>query len=160
MKKNKSTLTLSLIAIILMASACMVFSQSPELEVERVVQTAIIVTKPPSTQSGLETYSSEIFSFNYPNGYAITLPTQSFPALTIEKARNERVEIFQMKDFGNRPWGFSGSETQEDIDGYLPKETLTVGIGEKQYDVWLFYSESDSQIKEELKVIFDSIVIK
>jgi hypothetical protein len=70
------------------------------------------------------------------------------------------MEIFQMKDFGDRPWGFSGGETEEEIDGYVPKETLTVGSGDKQYDVWLFYSENDSQTKKELNAIFDSIVIK
>lgn len=119
-----------------------------------------IATQPPSIQSGLETYSSEKYSFNYPNGYAVTLATQSFPALTVEKTRNKRVEIFQMKDFGDRPWGFEGTETQEEIDGYVPKEQLTVGAGDKKYDVWLYYSENDSQTKKEVKAIFDSIVVK
>lgn len=160
MSKLPATRTLTFVAITLMACACRVFSQSPEVEVEGVGQTAIIETIPPSIQSDLETYSSEKYSFNYPNGYTITLPTQSFPALTIEKARNKRMEIFQMKDFGDRPWGFSGGETEEEIDGYVPKETLTVGSGDKQYDVWLFYSENDSQTKKELNAIFDSIVIK
>lgn len=64
-----------------------------------------------------------------------------------------------MKDFGNRPWGFTGEETQEDIDGYVPKEQLTVGTGENIYDVWLFYSENDTHTQEELKSIYDSIVI-
>jgi hypothetical protein len=148
------------VAIILLASACGVFSKSPELELDGVVQTTIIVTIPPSIQPDLETYSSEIYSFNYPTGYTITLPSQSFPVLIIEKARNKRVEIFQMKDFGDRPWGFSGGETQEEIDGYMPKETLIVGIGDKEYNVWLYYSENDSQTIKELNSIIDSIVIK
>ncbi|MCF6276398.1 MAG: hypothetical protein L3J07_00970 [Candidatus Magasanikbacteria bacterium] len=113
-----------------------------------------------SIRSGMETYSSEKYSFNYPNSYTVTLVTQSFPALTVEKAGNKRVEIFQMKDFGDRPWGFEGTETQEDIDGYVPKKTLTVGSGDNQYEVWLYYSENDSQTKKEVKAIFDSIVVK
>lgn len=117
-------------------------------------------TQPLTISSDLETYSSEKYSFQYPNGYSVTIPTQSFPAFTIEKARNKRVEIFQMNDFGDRPWGFEGTETQEEIDGYVPKETLTVGSSAKQYDVWLYYSENDSQTKNELKAIFDSIVVK
>ena len=96
------------------------------------------VTQPPAIQPDLETYSSEEYSFSYPNGYAVTPPTESFFALTVEKARNKRVEIFQMKDFGDRPWGFSGTETQEEIDGYVPKETLKAGSGDKQYDIWLY----------------------
>ena len=114
----------------------------------------------PAAQPDLKTYSFEKYSFSYPNGYTITLPTQSFPALTVEMARNKRVEIFQMGDFGDRPWGFGGTETQEEIDGYVPKETLTVGSGDKQYDVWLFYSESDSQVRDEVRAIFDSIVVE
>lgn len=116
--------------------------------------------EPLPTQSDWEIYSSEEYSFSYPNGYAITLPTQSFPALTVEKARNKRVEIFQMEDFGDRPWGFDGTETQEDIDGYVPKETLTVGGGSKQYDVWLFYSENDTRVRDETRAIFESIVVE
>ncbi len=65
-----------------------------------------------------------------------------------------------MEDFGDRPWGFSGTETQEEIDGYVPKERLIVGSDGKQYDVWLYYGENDSQTKDELKAIFDSIVVK
>ena len=152
---NKLTVkrTLMFVAITLIACACRVFSQSPELEVEGV-------TIPPSIQSNLEAYTTEEYSFNYPIGYTITLPTQPFPALNIEKARNKRMEIFQMEDFGRRPWGFSGDETQEEIDGYVPKETLTLGSGDKQYDVWLYYGENDTQTKKELGAIFDSIVIK
>ena len=91
MNKLPATRTLTFVAITLMACACRVFSQSPVVEVEGVSQTAINETIPPSIQSDLETYSSEKYSFNYPNGYTITLPTQSFPALTIEKARNIRI---------------------------------------------------------------------
>lgn len=36
------------------------------------------------------------------------------------------------------------------------KEYLKVG----SYDVWLYYSENDNQAKNELKAIFDSIVVK
>ena len=159
MKKLTAPRILVFAAIILLAGSCMVFSPSPEPEVEEVVQTAIIETEPPPTQSNLKTYSSETYSFSYPIDYSITLPDPSFPVLTVEKARNKRVEIFQMKDFGDRPFGFSGGETQEEIDGYVPKESLSVGIGDKQYNIWLFYSENDSQTIEELKAIVDSIVI-
>ena len=65
-----------------------------------------------------------------------------------------------MNDFGDRPWGFEGTESQEEIDSYSPKETLTVGIDDKKYNVWLYYSDNDNQTKEELKAIFDSTVIK
>ena len=150
---------LGLVALLLLVSACNFPSQSPALEEKGADQAAIIETEIPPTESNLKIYSTETYSFSYPIEYTITLPTQSFPALTIEKARNQRVEIFQMKDFGRRPWGFSGDESQEDIDGYVPKETLTVGSGDTQFDVWLFYSENDSQTKEELIAIFDSILI-
>jgi Ulp1 family protease len=117
-------------------------------------------TNATSNQTNLETYSSEKYTFTYPSDYTITLPDVSFPVLTIEKASNKRMEIFQMKDFGDRPFGFTGEETQEEIDGYLPKERLTVGTGENQYNVWLFFSKGDRQTKEDLNLILESIEIK
>ncbi len=113
----------------------------------------------PSNAPSLKTYSSEKYSFQYPEDYTITLPTKSFPVLAIEKAKNKRIEIFQMKDFGDRPWGFEGNESQEEIDGYVPKELLTSGTGENKYDVWLFYSKNDTATQKEEKEIFNSIVI-
>lgn len=112
------------------------------------------------TSTDLELFESENYTFNYPKGYSVILPTESFPALTLEKAPNQKLEIFQIEDFGDRPWGFSGTETQEEVDSYMPKETLTVENVDKQYDVWLYYSENDIQTQAELKFIFDSIVIK
>jgi hypothetical protein len=159
MKNIPFTYILIILTIILMASSCNFPFQPVEPEVEIVQPTATIEVSPTSTPSNLERYASEYYSFTYPNDYTITLPDQSFPVLTVGKADNKRMEIFQMKDFGNRPWGFTGEETQEDIDGYVPKEMLTVGTGENIYDVWLFYSENDNQTIEELKSILDSIII-
>lgn len=132
-----------------------------------VIITAILVgggvyfwQNPQSIASELETYSSEKYSFDYPSGYSITVPTESFPVLTVEKAQNKKVEIFQMKDFGDRPWGFEGDETQEEIDGYVPRETFTIESNDNQYDVWLYYSENDTLTKKELTGIFKSIGIQ
>jgi len=113
-------------------------------------------------QTNLETYSSNDYSFTYPSDYTITLPSQSFPALTVKKANNMKLELFQISDFpgGDRPVGFTGTETQEEVDGYASKELLTVGTGNRKYDVFLYYSESDSQTQDELKRIFESISIK
>jgi hypothetical protein len=113
-------------------------------------------------QQQLETYSSEKYSFKYPSGYSITEPDQSFPALTVKKADNKRMEIFQLKDFprNDRPLGFSGEETEEEVDGYAYKESLTVGPSDNPYNVWLFYSQDDTQTQKELKAILGSIVVK
>ena len=80
----------------------------------------------------------------------------SFPVLTIRKGELGRVEIFQMSDFEDRPFGFTGEETQEDIDQYLPKETLEVN----GYDVWLFYGEQDAETQQELQDIVESIKVQ
>lgn len=116
-----------------------------------------------SQQANLSQYASESYTFQYPEGYTVVPATQSFRALTVEKARNKRLEIFQMSDFGERPWGFAPEEgeiSQEEIDGYVPREMLTVGEGENAYDVWLFYSEDDEEIRNDLQMIFKSIKIK
>ena len=155
MKDLSIKYVLSFIAIILLLGACNFPSQSPEPEVDATIE--II---PTSTPSNLETYTSEEYSFTYPKEYTINLPIPGFPVLNVEKARNQRMEIFQMSDFPGRPFGFTGEETQEEIDGYLPKEKLTVGSGENQYDIWLFYSEGDQETIDELHAILESIEIK
>jgi hypothetical protein len=145
--------------VILWVSACNFPFQSPQPEVEDLEPTAANEIKPTSPQFNLEAYSNEYYTFTYPQEYTITPPKPEFPVLTISKSNNKRMEIFQMSDIGDRPFGFSGDESQEEIDGYVPKERLTVGSGENEYDVWLYYSENDSQTREELKLIYDSIVI-
>ena len=158
MKNISATLLLIIVTILWMASSCNFPSQSPEPEdeVEIIEPTATIEIIPTSTPSNLETYSSDEYSFTYPNDYTITLPKLGFPVLTIYKADNKRMEIFQMEDFGDRPFGFSGTETQEEIDGYLPKVKIAMRSGGHQYDIWLFYSEGDQETIEELY----SIILK
>jgi hypothetical protein len=112
------------------------------------------------TLSSLKTYSSDRYSFKYPTGYTVTSNSEPVLLLTVEKAPNNRLEIFQMKDYGDRPWGFEETATQEEIDGYIPKEQLTVGADNKKYDVWLYYGEKDAQAKADLKAIFESILVK
>lgn len=160
MGKPKATLSLLLVGIVLMTCACMNSTQSPEPEAAELIQTAAFNQETTPTQIIFVTFSSEKYSFQIPAGYTITPPTTSFPALTLEKERNKRLEIFQMEDFGRRPIGFTGEESQEEVDGYLPKETLTVGSGDKEYDVWIYYSENDAQTQAELKAIYNSITIK
>ena len=108
-------------------------------------------------------YIAESYTFQYPEGYTVVPATQSFHALIVEKARNKRLEIFKMSDFGERPWGFEPEEgeiSQAEIDGYVPREMLTVKSGENAYDVWLFYGEDDEETKNDLQIIFKSIEIK
>lgn len=122
-------------------------------------------------QSNLKNYSSAKYSFKYPSNYVLEenfgVKQQEGTPLKIlsVKGTEGRIEIFRMSDFGDRPWGFAPEEGQEEIlqkeiDGYLPKETLTVGSGENKYDVWLFYSDNDETTKSELKSIFGSIEIR
>lgn len=100
----------------------------------------------------LEIYSSDEYSLEYPSSYSVEEANESFKALTV-RGEKGRVEIFKMNDFGDRPSGFTGEETQEDIDDYVPKEQLKVA----DYDVWLFYSENDAQTKSEVQDIAESI---
>lgn len=154
MQPNTSIIVLAVIIIAIVVGGGVYYWQNSQTIAE-----PDMTTQPPSISSDLETYSSEKYSFNYPNSYSVTLPTQAFQVLSVEKARNKRVEIFQMKEFGGRGW-IENVNTPEEADRDIPKETLTVGSGDKQYDVWLFYSENDNLTKKELKAIFDSIVVK
>ncbi|HLD60960.1 MAG TPA: hypothetical protein VJA27_02400 [Patescibacteria group bacterium] len=61
-----------------------------------------------------------------------------------------------MNDFGDRPFGFTGEETQNDIDGYVPKEQLQV----KGFDVWVYYERGDTKTRDELMQIVETIQVK
>jgi hypothetical protein len=110
----------------------------------------------PNVES-VTTYSNEQYSLDYPQGYTVIQATESFPALTIKKSDNQRLEIFKMSDFGDRPFGFEGNETEQEIDGYVPKESLTIGSDDKKFDVWLFYPTGNEDAKNELQQILESI---
>lgn len=153
MQANKSKIVFIVVTVAILVAVAFYWSSSIKTKTN-------LATNQPTIESNKKTYSSEEYSLKYPQGYTVTMATQSFPALTIEKARNKRVEIFQMEDFGDRPWGFGGTETQEEIDGYVPKETLSVGTGDKKYDVWLFYSKNDTQTKKELETLVNSIIVR
>lgn len=100
----------------------------------------------------LATYTSDSYTFEYPFSFTIEEATESFPALTV-RGDSGRVEIFKMSDFGDRPFGFSGEETQEELDIYVPKEQFET----EGYSVWLFYDENSSG---EVKAIADSLQVK
>lgn len=131
-------------------------------------QANITTQQPP--QKTLLNFSSEKYAVQYPPIYSLeknfgvtSQANDPIKMLTIKKDGG-KLEIFQMKDFGDRPYGFEPEEgqiaSQKDIDGYVPKEFLSVGTGDKKYDIWLYYSTDDSQTINELKTIFDSFVIK
>ncbi|MDQ5931481.1 MAG: hypothetical protein QG607_182 [Patescibacteria group bacterium] len=168
MQSNTSKIVLAIIIITIIVGGGAYYWQNSQTITE-----PDITTQSPSISSDLETYSSEKYSFQYPKGYFVVADSSGI-ILTVRKAANQqeadtlgrdatknRLEIFQMKDFGgDRPWGIENEASQEEIDGYVAKETLTVGSGDKKLDVWLYYSKNDSQTKKELKAIFDSIVVK
>lgn len=169
MQSNTSKIVLAVIITAIVVGGGVYYWQNSQTTTE-----PDITIQPPSISSDLETYSSEKYSFQYPKGYFVQEAKSNFPTLTVRKATNKkeadeqrdfatknRLEIFQMKDFGgDRAWGIETEATQEEIDGYVAKEFLTVGTGDKKYDVWLYYSENDTQVKNELRTIFDSIVLK
>lgn len=113
----------------------------------------------------LKTYSSDKYSFRYPADYIIEKnfgigkETDSLSILAVKKDGG-RLEIFQMKDFGDRAYGIEIEASEKEIDDYIPKESLSVGTRDQKYDVWLFYNKDDSQTKKELHDIFDSIIVK
>jgi len=100
--------------------------------------------------TNLQTYSSNQYTFQYPNTYLIEEPTQSFPALIVRGSKG-RIEIF--KNTGERSHNYSSSGLEEYETDYVPKEKSKIG----GYDVWLFYQKDDEQTKDEIRNIFTSI---
>lgn len=104
--------------------------------------------------TNLQTYSFDQYTFKYPNTYQIEEPTESFPVLAI-RGNKGRVEIFKNTDFnGERTHGYSSSGLEEYEANYVPKKRYKID----DYDVWLFYQESDKQTKSETQNIFTSII--
>lgn len=114
-----------------------------------------------------KTYSASEYQFKYPANYTIEEPTESFKSLVVRGPQG-KLEIFKPSDFAERPFGFTGEETQEDIDGYVPKETreiasedITPGPAHSSaYEIWLFWPKGNSEIKEEIQQIDSSVEIK
>lgn len=112
--------------------------------------------------TNLQTYSSNKYSFQYPQNYSIEEPTESLPALVV-KGEKGRIEIFKNTDFtdpvskalGERSHEYSSSGVEEFESQYVPKEKLKVN----DYDIWIFYLAPDDQTKNELNNIVKSITI-
>lgn len=111
-------------------------------------------TKLEQEVSDLQSYENELYSFSHPKDFTTQLELQN-KVLTISNG-DSKIELFKMEDFGDRPFGFSGEETQQDLDQYTPKETLA----KDGYDIWLYYPQGDIKTKEKLIQIVDSIQVK
>lgn len=141
----KNLLTIALLATLIL-SGC-----SSENKVESNIEISNEINQ---KDKDLQNFENEFYSFTYPSSFTTTNELNN-KALFIS-SENSRIEIFKMEDFGDRPFGFSGEETQEDIDGYVPKEAFQ----KDGYDIWLFHPENDENSKEELMRILESISIK
>lgn len=108
-------------------------------------------------------YVSADYSLKYPGYYTVEQPTASFKA-TVVRGNNGRVEVFKMKDFGgDRPFGMEPENTgvsQQEIDSYVPKQSVTATGTKGTYDVWLFYGKDDAAAKAEVEAIYRSIKVK
>lgn len=74
-----------------------------------------------------------------------------------EAGRYGKIELFRMSDFGERPFGFEGDETEQDILRYIPVEQTKVEINGATYDIWLYYKKGDTHTKAELDSIVKSL---
>lgn len=63
---------------------------------------------------GWLSYTGSEYEFRYPSDYTIEEPTDSFKALVIRGPEGS-LEIFDTADFAERPFGFTGGETQGTI---------------------------------------------
>lgn len=108
-------------------------------------------------------FENENYTFEYPQEYSVTeTGKENTYILTVSKSNTAKLEIFKASEYpvDRAAVGFSGEETPAEADAYMKefkassaKEYFKVG----SYDVWLYYNENDSQAKNELKAIFDSI---
>lgn len=115
-----------------------------------------------------KTYESGDFVFQYPSEYKVEPEKENYKVTFVYKDKTNtapRIEIFSYKDFDERPFGFTGEETQEDIDNYVPKESRKLGAGmgiisDESYEIWLFYPKGDTETRDELRKIVDTIELK
>lgn len=161
--ESRFNLILLIIITVILASGATYFATNwPQDQTQTHKTTEIInkKTEVSSTQIGWKEYSNQVLIFNYPPSYSITEPRPgALNAITVAKNNTARLEIFQLDNFpdGDRPWGIESEVTQEDIDGYVPKEFLKINIDNEMYDVWLYYSAADMATKTELHGMADSL---
>jgi len=120
------------------------------------------ITVPVASSSEIiwNTYESPNLLFKYPEGYTVT-KEKSIPFFTI-KGEKGRIEIFRMKDFGDRPFGFEdGDMTRAEFDQYVPQKMITTPANQKvePYNVWIFYGIDDSATKALLEEVVSSIKV-
>lgn len=150
---KKSFLLVGLSALLLIGAGCNTSStQSVQPD------TSIV---PAEGQANWKEYSSTLFknlSFKFPSTYTIADGKDGNLAVKwvdIKKDDIAKVEIFRMSDFDERPFGFTGDESQKDFDAYVPKEQLQV----KGFDVWVYYEKDDTKTREELMKIVETIQV-
>jgi hypothetical protein len=111
-----------------------------------------LAAKTPPAEVVLKEYSSSNLSLLYPEDFTFVKAAGSFPALTIKKDDQSRVEIFRARDFpgGKRtlPAGVVASKI-----GSLDNDKVA------PYDVWIYYGAADETVKAELDKIAASIKV-
>lgn len=127
------------------------------------VTQSVTVMAPAIDTSAWQDYSSTDYSLKYPTSFKIEPATASFKALVVRGAM-ARVEVFKMKDFGgDRPIGFepeSGTVTQQALDSYVPKVSVSVTGPKGTFDVWMYYPSNNAAAKAQAEAIYQSIKVK
>jgi hypothetical protein len=110
-----------------------------------------------------KTYETDEYTFQYPPEYQVKPKTEGVSRATIiykDDIDESRIEIFKLKDFGgDRPFGFTGEETDDDI---FLRETKSIGnLPEiEKVQVYLIYAESDTVTKNTFQKILKTIKAK
>lgn len=88
-------------------------------------------------------------SFEYPENYSVESIYEPFRKITIQKGQVGKIEIFRYEDVpgGDRPFGFTGEETQEEIDQYVPKEEFILN---RKEEFWRWVLDKDVRESENL----------
>ena len=111
----------------------------------------------------LSSYETEFYKVSYPAGATVVPVSESLKWTSIN-LEGGRVEVWRQSDFpdGDRPFGFSGAETEteEELARYIPKEDVALGEEGNQTIVWLFHDVGREDLLETLKTIKDSVVLK
>ena len=155
----KKSFILLLVGVALFGMGC--GTTTSRVTTNDVPTPAATAPAPTPAQPGWTSFSNSTIypkvSVSFPPSYHVEDGTD-IHALVIKKSPTARVEIFQMKDFGgDRPLGFEDTTaTQAEIDVYIPK----LQINRHGYDVWYYYSNSDTASRDELLNIVDTMTVK
>lgn len=78
--------------------------------------------------------------------------------MTVRKENDiDRIEVWDLSELEDRPYGIETESSQNEIDNYVPKNYKDISVGNKKFGVNYLFNTGDTAAKIQLDEIVESI---